>query len=400
MVLFNYSVLPRPIKTLFIPCYLLFLGFVQTPILLVVHALPFMRPKRGWGLARTVRVKTWRTSVFVSRTFGKIMVFPDHRALAPGQNGLWIDPVPESLIVGRIKDMAAKAGVGPVKLPGYWVDKSGAVVPIGAPPRAGEKVVLHLHGGSYSFLSATPKDVTRHVGLELLKRCPSIGRVFSIEYRLTTTPDNQPAYPFPTQLIDALTGYYYLVNTVGFSPADIILDGDSAGGNLALALTLYLVENRNHESLNIPPPPGRLLLLSPWTDLSRIPTTPSSSWSRLAGIDYLHPGDIQDKAELFCGPFGLDEAAVNPYISPASTHPSLSVSFRGFPRTFILCGGSEMLRDQIHVLRDNMVKDMGDGNVVYYEPPDAVHDFLAVGMSWMEPEWTDSWNEIVKWLGQ
>ena len=46
-------------------------------------------------------------------------------------------------------------------------------------------------------------------------------------------------------LIDALAGYNYLVNTVGFHPTRIILEGDSAGGNLALALTRYLLEHRN-----------------------------------------------------------------------------------------------------------------------------------------------------------
>ncbi|KZT24247.1 alpha/beta-hydrolase [Neolentinus lepideus HHB14362 ss-1] len=398
MVLFKFSALPRPFKTLFVLCNAFIVVFVQTPAWIVIYAPPFMRLKRGWSLKRTIMVKYWQRATFLSRTLGKISVSPDHRALVPQQKGAWIDPVPKELIVGRIKDMAATAGVELIHLPGYWMDREGSEVPIGAPPRPGEKVVLHLHGGAYAFLSANLQDLTAYLGRGLMERCVSVGRVFSIEFRLITTPDNEPANPFPTQLIDALTGYYYLVRTVGFSPADIILDGDSAGANLALALTLYLVENQNREDVMFPSPPGKLLLLSPWCDLSPIRATPGSSWVDFAHVDYIDAGDTQEKAEIFCGPFGLVEAEINPYISPASTHPSLSVSFKGFPRTFILCGGSEMLRDQIRVLKDRMIRDMDEENVTYYEPADAVHDFLS--MTWLEPERTNSWNEIAGWLTQ
>jgi hypothetical protein len=48
---------------------------------------------------------------------------------------------------------------------------------------------------------------------------------------------------FPTTLLDALVGFTYLTWTVSFSPEDIIIEGNSAGDNLALALVHYLVEN-------------------------------------------------------------------------------------------------------------------------------------------------------------
>ncbi|TFK53950.1 alpha/beta-hydrolase [Heliocybe sulcata] len=347
-----------------------------------------MRLKPGWSLKRTLMMKYWQHVMWLSRTFGTTAINPDHKALAPGQKGLWVAPVPEELIVG----------VKPVGLPGYWMDREGSDVPMGTPPRQGEKVVLHLHGGAYAFLSANPQDPTAHIGRGLLERCEAIGRVFSIEYRLTLTPNYEPVHPFPTQLLDALTGYHYLVKTVGFSPEDIILEGDSAGGNLALALTRYLVDHENPEDIAFLPKPGRLLLMSPWCDLSPVRATPGSSWTEFAHIDYIEAVDIQKKAEIFCGALGLAEAEVNPYISPASTHPSISVSFKNFPRTFILCGGSEVFRDQIRVLRDRMIRDMGEENAAYCEPADGIHDFL--GMDWLEPERTNSWNEIAKWLNQ
>ncbi|KZT29587.1 alpha beta-hydrolase [Neolentinus lepideus HHB14362 ss-1] len=391
-----FTIRYQSLRSLLLVCDAFVLKFIQTPIWMIIYALPFLRPKRDWSLRRIIMAKYVQHMVFMSRMFGKVAISPDHRALAPEQKGSWVDPVPKELLVGRIKDMAATAGIEPIRLPSYWIDREGCDVAIGAPPRPGEKVVFHMHGGAYAFLSASPEDPTTHIGRGQMERCESIGRVFSIEFRATTTPNNEPVNPFPTQLIDALTGYYYLVQTVGFFPADIIVDGDSAGGNLALALTLYLLENQNREDVEFPAPPGKLLLLSPWCDLSPIHLTPGSSWTEFTHIDCLHAGYMQDYAEIFCGPFGLQEAEVNPYISPASTHPSLSVSFKGFPRTFILCGGSEAFRDQIRVLRDRMVRELGEENVTYYEPSDAIHDFL--GMTWLEPERTNSWSEIGRWL--
>ncbi|TFK53958.1 alpha/beta-hydrolase [Heliocybe sulcata] len=385
----------EPFKTLLIICDSLVITLVKKPIWVIKYALPFMRPRRDWSLQRTLITKHYRHLSWLAMKYGVPIVSPDHTALVAGQKGSWIDPVPNELILGRLKDMAAASGVEPVRLPGYWLDRDGSDVPLGAPPRPGEKVVFHLHGGAYVFLSANTQDPTTEIGRGLMERCESIGRVFSIEYRLAATPDNELAYPFPSQLLDALTAYYYLVHTVGFAPADIIVDGDSAGANLALALTRYLIETASDA---VPAPPGRLLLLSPWCDAGPIRATPSSSWAQFAHIDCGPGAQLQEAAKMFCGPLGLAEAEVNPYISPASTHTSMSVSFKGFPRTFILCGGMEGLRDQIRVLRDRMVRDIGEENVVYCEPPGAIHDFLWV--PWVEPERTNAWHEIANWLSR
>ncbi|EPQ57631.1 alpha/beta-hydrolase [Gloeophyllum trabeum ATCC 11539] len=397
-MLFSIHRQPLSFKTLFLLCDTFTTLFVRLPLWLVIYTPPFMRIKRGWSLKRMIMIRWWQHISSLGRMPVRLLEFPDHRAIAPGEKGDWIDPLPEQLLVGRIREMATVAGEKPIRLPGYWIDKEGHDIPFGAPPHPGEKVVFHLHGGAYVFLSASPSDPTAGISRGLLERHQPIQRVFSIEYRLTLTPEGKAVNPFPTQLIDALSGYYYLVHTVGFNPADIIVDGDSAGGNLALALTRYLVDNQGRPDVEIPAPPGRLLLISPWCDMSPVRAVPGSSWVEFASTDYIDGVDIPKKAEYFCGPFGLSEAEVNEYISPASTHPELEVSFKGFPSTFLLCGGSEVFRDQIHVLRDRMVRDLGEEDVAYYEPPDAIHDFL--NMTWLEPERTNSWNEIGRWLAR
>lgn len=93
-------------------------------------------------------------------------------------------------------------------------------------------------------------------------------------FRKATSRDDA----FPAQLQDALAVYAHLVFDRGFR--DIILAGDSAGGNLALMLVQYLasLEARRLEQLggsksrctqgdSLVLPTG-LLLFSPWCDLT------------------------------------------------------------------------------------------------------------------------------------
>jgi epsilon-lactone hydrolase len=56
-------------------------------------------------------------------------------------------------------------------------------------------------------------------------------RTFALDYRLS------PEHRFPAQLDDALHTYQWLLES-GTDPETLILAGDSAGGNLALALLL------------------------------------------------------------------------------------------------------------------------------------------------------------------
>lgn len=308
--------------------------------------------------------------------------------------GVWVEPVP-SFVTGELAIWASMASVSAIPIPGYWVHKDGAVIATAAPPMPGEKVIYALHGGAYISMSAHPSDFGSSVPRELLKRCDTIQRTFSIEYRLSSAAPFKPANPFPAALIDALAGYNYLVNIVGFSPSDIIVEGDSAGGNLALALVRYLVEHK----VAIP---SDLILISPWCDIgdSHQDGVHSSRHS-----DYINPSGRFDYAhDAFLGPHGMGGAAFNRYISPASLNLAMRVDFHGFPRTFIVAGEAEALIDQIHTLKARMIRDLGeekgrpgdDGKVTYYEAPDGVHAYPL--FSWHEPEREETYRAIVEWL--
>jgi acetyl esterase/lipase len=199
---------------------------------------------------------------------------------------------------------------------------------------------------------------------------------------------------------------------VGFRPEDIIVEGDSAGGNLALALTRYLLENKvmaDVPTAQVLAPPGALLLMSPWTDMGGSHIRPGSSAITNARSDYLG-GSPQTKGQLpypvlaFIGPHDRSWVQTNPYISPASlelkmTGPSADPGSTGlfskFPRTFIAAGGAEQLVDQIRTLKERMVGELGEA-VTYYEAPDGIHDYTC--FEWHEPERSATFVQIANWM--
>ena len=76
-------------------------------------------------------------------------------------------------------------------------------------------------------------------------------RVLALDYR------KAPLYPFPAALDDCVSAYRHLVEGVG--PGRVILMGDSAGGNLAFATTVYCLQHK------LPVPAG-VVGLAPWLD--------------------------------------------------------------------------------------------------------------------------------------
>lgn len=126
---------------------------------------------------------------------------------------------------------------------------------------------------------------------------------------------------------------------------------------------------------------------------------PGSSYFTCQKADYIAiPANGSHYSSIaFTGPFGLGAAELNPYISPASTHIP-SISFTGYPPTFISSGGAEVLRDSIRTLRQKMSKDMGDAKVRYLEAPDSVHDFLVFDQGWQEPQRGETLTAIAEWV--
>ena len=98
----------------------------------------------------------------------------------------------------------------------------------------------------------------------IVKECKDLNGIFCIKYCFSKWDiEDHTIYLFLIALVDAMAGYNYLVNDIGYISVNIIIKGDSAGMNLTQALMRYLLKNK----LSNLPPPGGLILICPWTDL-------------------------------------------------------------------------------------------------------------------------------------
>jgi acetyl esterase/lipase len=247
-------------------------------------------------------------------------------------------------------------------------------------------------------MSAYPSDYPANIARGILEHCPTIFRTFMVEYRLTSSHPYPNNGAFPSALIDSLSGYIHLI-TLGYNPKDIVLVGDSAGGNIALGLVRYLIESAVESCGKLPPSPGALILLSPWADIGPSHRSQGTHVSN-RNTDYILATDESHayiKAGL-CSSLGSDIVNKSKYFSPASRYIN-AINFEGFPRTFLSAGGAEMLLDQLETLKRRMEMDIGtskESGLQYHFKPDAVHDWLL--FPWHEPERTETLKAIGAWM--
>lgn len=189
-------------------------------------------------------------------------------------------------------------------------------------PHKRRRVILYCHGGGYTsgglgFSKVLASKLTRATGLDVL----------AFDYRLA------PEHPYPAAVEDAQAAWDHLMR-LGFGARDVVLAGDSAGGNMALVLCLRLrAEGRML--------PGALLLMSPWTDM----TCSGESLTERADIDpVLTPEYIYAVREAYAG--GLDPA--QPELSP------LLADLAGLPPTLIQVGTHEILFSDAERLAERM----------------------------------------------
>lgn len=178
-------------------------------------------------------------------------------------------------------------------------------------PHMKKYVILHCHGGGYS----TGSSLYARTLTSKLAASTSMD-VLCFDYRLA------PEHPYPAALEDGMKAWNYLM-LLGYGARDVIITGDSAGGNLALALVLKL---KQEERLF----PRGLVLMSPWTDL----TSSGESFAAKAELDpVLDRGYIDRMVTAYAD----EQDVTNPFISP------LFGDFRGFPSTYIQVGENEIL---------------------------------------------------------
>lgn len=184
------------------------------------------------------------------------------------------------------------------------------------------KVILYCHGGGYTsgnlgYSRPLASKLSHISGWETL----------CFEYRLA------PEHPFPAAADDAMRAWDYLMY-LGYGARDVVVAGDSAGGNLALVLCHQLKAAGRRL-------PWRLVLMSPWTDM----TASGKSYTERAAMD---PTITMEYIQAVRGVYAGGEELTSPLLSP------LFGNFEGFPATLIQAGSNEILLSDSIRLRDRM----------------------------------------------
>jgi len=200
--------------------------------------------------------------------------------------------------------------------------------------------MLYLHGGGYSFY---PRAYANFIATITLA---AKSRTFALDYRLT------PEHRFPSQLEDALNAYRWLLEK-GADPENLMVAGDSAGGNLALALLLAARDSKL-------PLPALAIALSPPTDFE-IDLT--GDWE----FDWIEKRMLRQWADWFCD--GAERS--NPLVSP------IRADLSGLPPIYIQAGRAEILYDSIQAFADRAQQQRA--NVVLQTWPDMNHVFQMFG---------------------
>lgn len=179
-------------------------------------------------------------------------------------------------------------------IPGLWVR---------VPLTDSETALLHLHGGWFNFGTA---NAYRHLVAHIAARAGT--DAFVPDYRLA------PEHPFPGAITDVLACYRALAG----DKRRLVVTGDSAGGNLALALASQVSADRSAGSARL----VGLAAISPITDL----TLSGATYEARAEADpYFTKAQAADLVQSYLGNADPKDPLASPLYAALATLPPLQI---------------------------------------------------------------------------
>jgi len=217
------------------------------------------------------------------------------------------------------------------------------------------KVLLFFHGGGWV---AGNIDTYTKFCLDMAEQTKHT--VVAVNYRLA--PEN----PFPAGLEDC----YYVTSVLLNNPClvdcelkDITLIGDSAGGNLAAAVSQLLRDRR--ETM-----PCKQILLYPATNFDHSEESKFKSVSENGTGYILTSKRIQTYMDMYVQ---NEEDKLCPYVAPI-----LASDLSNQPKTLIITAEYDPLRDEGEAYGHRLKEFNND--VTIYRMMDSLHGFMSLGL--------------------
>ncbi len=243
-------------------------------------------------------------------------------------------------------------------------------------------IVFYVHGGGFRMLS---KDTHWVMGLQYA-RAGYLTVVMN--YRLV------PNAPYPAALDDVCAAYRWLAEHaagLGGDPTRVAIAGESAGGNLALALALVMARRWDSHAFTAATHDEGLMPrgLLPYCGMLQV-----SDPERFQRRRTLHPmvwGTVRDTARGYAANSapGVDLALADPLLIVES-----DVDLpRGLPPTFTAVGTRDPILDDSRRLHAALVRREVPSETRYY--PGGVHAFQA--FVW-QPQARRCWRDSLAFL--
>jgi len=244
-----------------------------------------------------------------------------------------IKPLPEGYVKIRI--------LSPYKLPSDWkpgqkIDTKGMMF---------DKIIVDIHGGGFV---ATSTRCHQTYLRKWANKCNAV--VFAIDYKLA----HEAQYPL---LLDEVWQAYFWIITQAEKEfkvklKTVIIAGDSAGGNLTMAVTLLAIRSKFRV-------PDGILIAYPALNLSINSFTPSLLTSM---DDFMLRYSFLNVCINSYLPPGADPAK-DPYISPTLIPDEDLIKF---PPVRIMSAGRDPLRDESYKLISRLAKLKKDAKMIEY----------------------------------
>lgn len=220
------------------------------------------------------------------------------------------------------------------------------------PPAPGHPspAVVFFHGGAWCYGSLDSHDaLCRSLAVK------SGATVISVDYRLA------PEHTFPAAVEDGVMSLKWVrqhSSEYGIDPNRIAVAGDSAGGNIAMAVSLKLRDQGEHI-------PRFQLLLYPCLSMA----LDSDSWRRLGQGPGLEINTLRWAIEQYApGPVALD-----PYASPRGAD-----DLTGLAPTYLQVGDQDPLLDDSVQMAEQLIAQGSPAQVDVYAGRG--HGFMRYGL--------------------
>ncbi|KAI1260503.1 alpha/beta hydrolase fold-3 domain-containing protein [Xylariaceae sp. FL1019] len=338
---------------------------LRLPYYIIRSLIPSLRPNASWTFKQTFMTRLLYPYLDI---LSRISV-TETLSLEPGKEGArWQIVKPSTLDV--YKGPLVSTITKPATVGGTWYP---------AAPEGGfssKKIFLYYHGGA--FIEGDGRTAMYGPIAKRMLKKGGADAVFAVQYRLS---GHAGLNPFPAALQDAVSSYLYLLNDLNIPADQIVMIGDSAGGNLILALLRYIHDFGTETDI---PNPKCAVLLSPWVApfLYEMDDNPNR------GTDFIPTTYPTWGANAYAG--NWPNARSDPYI----TH--LGNPFPCPVPMFVNVGTAEMISDHILEWAQEMLDVRGNELELYYEEG-AVHDtlFIAEMIGFEKTAW-----EVAKKFGE